>query len=171
MGLSIFYSLALPADLDFKNAEAKLAALAKTAESLAEKTPVKVSKIKILNTSGCAQSQASMDEDFDFARSVCTPPGRDRRSPLGEVPKLALYFRLTSRAEGGICLGIAKYQAGAQFQMIAEDGNTETPYDGRWYFYTFIDIFSPEETELLKALLLEAKYLGFETTYRNEADR
>lgn len=171
MGLSIFYSISLPADLDFKAAEVKLVMLAKVAESVAEKSPLKVSKIKILNTSGCAQSQASMDGDFDFARSVCTPPGRNRRSPLGEVPRLAMYFRLSSRAEGGICIGIAKYQEDAQFQMFAEDGNTATPYDGRWFFYNFIDIFSKEESVLLRAVLQKAKDLGFETTYRNEADR
>ena len=171
MGMSIFYSLALPSTMDFRTVESNLGMLAEKAEALAKGSPVKISKIKILNTSGCAQSQASMDEDFDFARSVCTPPGRNRRSPLGEVPMLSLYFRVSGRAEGGICVGIAKYQADAKFLMIAEDGKTETPYDGRWFYWTFIDNFSPEESKLLKAVLMEAKKLDFETTYRNEAER
>ena len=82
-----------------------------------------------------------------------------------------MYFRLSSRAEGGICVGVAQYQEGAKFQMFAEDGNAATPYDGRWFYYNFIDIYSKEESELLKSVLQNAKDLGFETTYRNEADR
>lgn len=176
MGLSIFYSLGLlpenfsPVEVDVNAVEVKLRTLAKTAALLAEGTGVSVSQIKILNTSGLAHAQATMSEDFEFARSACTPPGRDRRSPLGEVPKLAIYFRLSGRPEGGLCVGIAQYQQGAQFQMLGEDGNTEAPYDGRWYYWNFIDVFTPDEARLLKALLLEARNQGFETTYRNEAE-
>ena len=153
MGLSIFYSLSLPATFDAGEVEAKLTVLANTVQRLAEGKDIKVSQIRRLSAANCAMAQAKMNDNFDFARSVCQPPGARRDSPLGAVPEIAMYFKIFTRADSGINIGLAKYTDRIEFQMIGKDGNTETPYDGRWYFWTFIDVFSNDEAILLDALI------------------
>ena len=168
MGLSIFYSLSLPTTLNAAEVEAKLVVLASKAQTSARGTGVKIGAVKKLSASDCGMAQATMNEDFDFARCVCQPPGASRSSPLGEVPEIAFYFRMSSRDQVGICVGLAMYKSGAKFRMVSGDGESESPYDGRWYFWTFIDEFSDEEARLLESLLREATGLGFETTFRDE---
>jgi hypothetical protein len=55
------------------------------------------------------------------------------------------------------------------YSLSLPGSHTETPYDGRWYFWTFVDAFSGEESALLEAAMREAKSLGFEATYRDES--
>ena len=169
MGLSIFYSLSLPATLNAAEVEAKLIVLASKAQTSARGTGIKISGVKKLSAADCGVAQATMNDDFDFARCVCQPPGAGRRSsPLGEVPEVAFYFRVSGRREGGVNLGLANYKSGTKFHMLGSDGEVEAPFDGRWYFWTFIDMFTDDEATLLEALLLEAKNLGFLTTFRDE---
>ena len=169
MGLSIFYSLSLPATLHAAEVEAKLVVLASKAQTSARGTGINISAVKKLSPADCGLAQATMNDDFSFARCVCHPPGASRGgSPLGEVPELALYFRLSGRRDGGINIGLATYKPGTTFHMVSPDGANETPYDGRWYFWTFVDVFSDEEARLLNSLLTIAQGLGFTTSFMDE---
>jgi hypothetical protein len=172
MGLSIFYSLSLPRTLAASQVEERLALLAEKIKEIAKDKKIKVgiSKIRILSAADCAIAQAQMSEDFDFSRSACRPPGTRNSSPLGEVPELAMYFRMAVNTQVGIKIGVAKYADGADFKMIGADSVNETPYDRRWYFWTFIDAFSNDEAAPLEAAMQEAKDLGFETTFKSEGD-
>ena len=131
MGHSIFYSLALPAKVSVSEATHKLLALFEQATSLKneQSTKVKANGVKTLSAVDFATAQATMNDDFSFARSACSPPGRDRRLPLGEVPEVGMYFHLYIGTNSRVNIGICQYKKSAAFQMIGDDSDKAEPYD------------------------------------------
>lgn len=165
MGLSIFYTLALPESAD---AEAKLGMLLLDSRELAQTLGVTVSRLRSLTAEDCSKAQAEMNEDFSFARTICRPPGSDRTKALRTMPESAHYFRFSEGGEDGIDIGLGRYRKGAKIELRSADGQDSKPYDGRWYYSNFIDDYSPQEVLFLKALLEKAKLLGFECSYFSE---
>ena len=171
MGLSIFYAISLSGSHTAEQVNERLSSVAEEARTLAKKMQLKVgiSKIRTLSGPDCAMAQAKMSEDFDFARTACRPPGLRSSSPLGELPEAAMFFRISVQSDRGVNIGLARYRPEADFKMLIGAGGEETQYDGRWFYWTFVDVFSEDESKLLEDVLQKAKGLGFETTFKNEA--
>ena len=170
MGLSLFYTLSLPATKSATDVERDLAKLSNEAQRVAFPKKIAIGKVKMLSSADLAMAQATMNDNFDFARAACRPPSANINLTLGEVPEIAFYFRMCGDSASSINIGVSKYKTDAIFQVVNEISLTELPYDGRWFFWNLIDGFSENDSNLLRRVLNSARIFGFETTYRNEAD-
>jgi len=166
MGLSIFYSLSLPAGVPQEDAQNALSLLRAAAQRLLKGGFPKgsVSRLFALNRDEIFVAQGNPNcEPFAFARQAHRPLGA-RDCP----PEVGIGFNVTLAPDWQMSLGLCRYPTTTPI-MVEWKNEGLTKYDGRWFYYDYIDPLGREDRAFVRTLLKAASGHGFGVEVRDEA--
>lgn len=166
MGLTIFYSLSVPANVLEEDILNRLSLLQTKAKGLvAEGFPKgQVGRLSSLNHDELVVAQADPNcEVFPFALQSARPIGA-----RGCKPEIGVGFRVQLLPTMEVWFGLCRYPAGSPI-LIEWRTDEAVKYAGQWFFYNYIDPIGKEDRRFVRSLLEAAKNHGFSVQVRDEA--
>jgi hypothetical protein len=166
MGLTIHFSLSLPANVPEEDALNALNLLRSNAQRLVKANfpKGKVGRLFRMDRDEIVVAKANMDaEPFGFAVQACRPIGA-----RGAKPEVGIGFvvRLTPNWE--MPVGLCRYEAETPI-MVNWKADKDGGYKGQWFFFDHFKPIGQKDRAFLRTLLKAASGHGFSVQFRDEA--